>query len=125
MTDKLKPCPFCGGEKLKIDYKSRKGLETYSVRCNKCHARGGTASLHVHSMVDTKGYAELKSSREIVKKQAIKAWNTRKDMDRIVDELAQDEKRWRESGIEFNDATELGIAQGLRLAIKTLKGGAE
>lgn len=51
---KLKPCPFCGSEKLKIENKSvlagYNGLEqrinkvTYSIRCNKCHARGGTSS---------------------------------------------------------------------------------
>ena len=46
----LKPCPFCGGTKLKVERKSRlagwNGLDmreemhTYSVRCNTCHARG-------------------------------------------------------------------------------------
>ena len=51
---KLKSCPFCGSEKLKIESKSvfagYNGLEqrgnrgTYSVRCNKCHARGGAIS---------------------------------------------------------------------------------
>ena len=49
--DELKSCPFCGSNKLKIDKKSklvgRNGLDwnvyqqTYSVRCNVCHARGG------------------------------------------------------------------------------------
>lgn len=45
---RLKPCPFCGSDKLKVDSVSRysriRGYEyTFSVRCNKCHARGGTA----------------------------------------------------------------------------------
>lgn len=45
----LKPCPFCGSDKLKLDsvskYKFQRGyVYTLSVRCNKCHARGGTAS---------------------------------------------------------------------------------
>ena len=47
----LKPCPFCGSVKLKVEGKNKKalsyeGLEhrTYAVRCNICHARGGTAS---------------------------------------------------------------------------------
>ena len=49
----LKPCPFCGSTKLKVDKKSKfagyNGLDrrveqqTYSVRCNVCHARGGAA----------------------------------------------------------------------------------
>lgn len=40
MKQTLKPCPFCGSDKLKID--NRKG--TYSIRCNRCHARGCTSS---------------------------------------------------------------------------------
>ena len=48
MTDKLKPCPFCGGTKLKLAKKTTKykGHEAYvaSIRCNSCHARGGTVT---------------------------------------------------------------------------------
>ena len=49
--NELKPCPFCGGAKLKIERKSRLAgwnglnvrveMHTFSVRCNTCHARGG------------------------------------------------------------------------------------
>lgn len=39
----LNPCPFCGATKLKIDKQTRNGRITYSVRCNCCHARGGTS----------------------------------------------------------------------------------
>lgn len=46
MSEQLKPCPFCGSNKLKLDKKIRryKGRDAYtvSVRCNCCHARGGT-----------------------------------------------------------------------------------
>lgn len=47
---KLKPCPFCGSTKLKIDKKSKLvnyrhvAIFTVSVRCSCCHARGGTVS---------------------------------------------------------------------------------
>ena len=52
----LKPCPFCGSDKLKIDSKSgrihyyeKDGMNpwqnvVYSIRCNCCHARGGAVS---------------------------------------------------------------------------------
>ena len=47
MTE-LKPCPFCGGTKLKLAKKTTKykGHEAYvaSIRCNSCHARGGTVT---------------------------------------------------------------------------------
>jgi len=50
----LKPCPFCGSTKVGVRCKSRLAgwtgidarveVETYSVRCNACHARGATVS---------------------------------------------------------------------------------
>ena len=53
----LKPCPFCGSTKLKVDQKTgssskwnseRKSLDkliVVTVRCNRCHTRGPTTSL--------------------------------------------------------------------------------
>lgn len=43
----LKPCPFCGSTSLKVESKhngqwSNTGTHSATVRCNKCHARGGT-----------------------------------------------------------------------------------
>lgn len=42
----LKPCPFCGSDKVKLVKKRvhYKGHKAYvaSVRCNRCNARGGT-----------------------------------------------------------------------------------
>ena len=46
MSKELKPCPFCGSDKLKLVKKKTKykGHNAYvaSIRCNSCHARGGT-----------------------------------------------------------------------------------
>lgn len=46
MNEKLKPCPFCGSDKVKLIKKRTvyKGNKAYvaSVRCNCCNARGGT-----------------------------------------------------------------------------------
>lgn len=52
MNIELKPCPFCGNTKLKIESKHHgthyyTGTHSASVRCNKCHARGPTASCKV------------------------------------------------------------------------------
>ena len=64
----LKPCPFCEYDKLKLDQKTRGSNITYSVRCNRCHARGGTCS------VDTYRKEE---EHDKTKCEAIRKWNER------------------------------------------------
>ena len=73
MEDNLKPCPFCGSKKLKLEkkrtvYKRHKAY-TASVRCNCCHARGGTV------INLTIPYAVI----EDVEATARKRWNRRND----------------------------------------------
>lgn len=75
----LKPCPFCGGNKLKVD--SRKNNNTrwinnkmeechvVTVRCNRCHTRGPTVSVYL-------GWGQYKAA-EIMNDAAIEAWNRR------------------------------------------------
>jgi Lar family restriction alleviation protein len=55
MTNKLKPCPFCGGEPFIKQYKD---FYLYKVICGNCY-------------VGTGGWCE--------KKEAVKAWNRRDD----------------------------------------------
>lgn len=82
------PCS-CGSERLKLDKKSEKvwgypsyvKSVTYSVRCNVCHARGGTASGVVlkHCFCDNPDKIKnikIKSDGEIIA-QAVAIWNTR------------------------------------------------
>ena len=76
----LKPCPFCGGTKLKIDQKTgssskwnseKKRLDklvVVTVRCNRCHTRGPTTSLW-GSWIDR--------PIEALGDAAIEAWNRR------------------------------------------------
>lgn len=73
--------------------------------CKECPKRP-----HIYCMCEL-----LEEAFDLIKRQQAR-------FDKIVEELQKDEKRWRESGTEFKDATELGIAQGLRLAIKIVKG---
>ncbi len=68
---KLRPCPFCGGDRLKlvrkkINYKGHKAYVA-SVRCNCCHARGGTVTNL------TIPYAV----KEDVEREAADRWNRR------------------------------------------------
>lgn len=77
----LKPCPFCGSVKLKLDSKKinrPRFLEagkwedghTSSIRCKRCHARGPTVTVWVprHTIC---GILEL------IKDKAEEAWNRR------------------------------------------------
>lgn len=76
----LRPCPFCGATKLKIDKQTRNGRITYSVRCNCCHARGGTSghmkttskSIHYNPSVACDPTEEL-----VCMYTAIDKWNQR------------------------------------------------
>lgn len=75
MTEtKLKPCPFCGGTKLKIDSKRtfRHGGKKHcsvTVRCMQCHARSPVVGI----LMDNMKYDE----REICEKEVAEAWNRR------------------------------------------------
>ena len=90
----LLPCPFCGGTKLKIDKKSVKvgytGNDmrvkrwTYSVRCNSCHARGGTVGGKAIPYYKLYGgdLPEWAITGEELKQKAIDLWNTRTPKER-------------------------------------------
>ena len=65
-NDKLLPCPFCGG-KAKV---SKNGAGCYQVYCDNC---------------ETRQYAYAHKTKE----SAIKHWNTRKPMERIVEQLEE------------------------------------
>lgn len=72
MSMEIKPCPFCGNVKLKVESKHHgthyyTGTHSASVRCSKCHARGPTASCKVEP---GKYHAD-----EASEQRAIELWN--------------------------------------------------
>ena len=73
----LKSCPFCGSRKLKLEKKATRyrGHEAYvaSIRCNSCHARGGTVTNL------TIPYAV----KEDVEAEAYRRWNRRSNDGKI------------------------------------------
>jgi Lar family restriction alleviation protein len=88
----LKPCPFCGSTKLKINSKSTKAgyngrdnivyRATYSVRCNKCHARGGAIGGKVLSLENYPinipyPLPSWATTWQELKAKAVVAWNNR------------------------------------------------
>jgi Lar family restriction alleviation protein len=85
MPIELKPCPFCGGTKLKIDSKSKSisyrhvDVFTASVRCNVCHARGGTASGECGNYYFGTPRSEKLTTLAEIEQRAAEAWNRRAD----------------------------------------------
>lgn len=63
MSEKLKQCPFCGGEAELITIGSR----AYLIKCKTC---------------------QIKTPRVTKAETAVRIWNTRKPMKRIVEQIA-------------------------------------
>ena len=104
MTDRLKPCPFCGGEARYIDATTAipYDREIYFVECKECRSNSDM-------------YYSLEN--------AIKAWNTRKPIDRIVEQL-EEEVKWAETH-GTDKKFRHGRISGLLTAQRLVKGGAE
>lgn len=77
-NENMIPRPFCGKTKLSIGCKSvrhyRGYYQTYFVRCNSCHARGGVVSGYTKSY--HVGNEPIVSEDELIQK-AIAKWNER------------------------------------------------
>ena len=64
---KLLPCPFCGGEAIKTAFSWGNISDEYSIKCTICGA----------------------STTVLKSEEVIKAWNTRKPIDDIVERLVE------------------------------------
>ena len=94
---KLKPCPSCGGEAVKSAFSWGNICDEYTIKCTECG-------------ISTK---VLKSD------EAVKAWNTRKPIDNIVEKLEDRSKKCIPLADEFVG----GKFTGLRQAIEIVKRG--
>lgn len=57
---------------------------------------------------------------------AVKCAPTAFDKEKVIEELRSEASRWHESGVEFKDENEKGVAAGFRLATHIVeKGGIE
>lgn len=75
----LKPCPFCGGEAKIVKYCGKKTI--VYVECTNCLAYMGNQRIMTSS---NRGKEYFESEEKL-----INAWNTRKPMDNIVEELEE------------------------------------
>jgi len=108
MDYKLKPCPFCGGEAeyCKGDWIGKE----YWVKCTKCSCKTSLSNNY---------------------KKPIEEWNTRKPIDRIVEQLENElelaEKQKEEctfKALPYYDRTE-GYIVAMSNAINIVKGDDE
>ena len=112
MNDKLLPCPFCGSEVEIFDEEISYVDTAYNFHCKNC---------------DMITYYDYPNDRD----EAIKHWNTRKPMERIVEilqselELADEEKErcLKENPLQFDTAK--GYATGISNALDVIKGGVD
>lgn len=54
---------------------------------------------------------------------AVKCALTAYDVDKVMEQLAAESERWKESGEAYEDQKELGVAEGFKKAIEIVKSG--
>lgn len=74
-NDKLLPCPFCGGEAIKVAFTWVNIADESTIDCTICGAR----------------------TKVLKTEEAIKSWNTRKPMERIVEQLEKNGQKMSEA----------------------------
>ena len=107
-SDKLLPCPFCGGEAYK--YRSGFQFSLCEIICKDCGCR----------------------TERMAVEDAIAAWNTRKPMERIVERLEElreaeyddsdEEPEYRDFDDIFDDGVSSGKFKAYQKAIEIVKG---
>ena len=75
-------------------------------------------------MVDLRGNVLIDVTPEL--EDTIAQQPTAFDKEKVIEELRSEASRWHESGVEFKDENEKGVAAGFRLATHIVeKGGIE
>lgn len=82
MSKELKCCPFCGGEAKIVKYCGKKTI--VYIECTNCLAYMGNQRIITSS---NRGKEYFESEEKL-----IKAWNTRKPIDRIEEQLKKENK---------------------------------
>ena len=102
MQNKLLPCPFCGSDRLYIAERKYFGRKFASVNCIECH---------ISQTGD--GF----ETRE----EAIKHWNTRKPMERILEQLEEESDFF--GGEPMGSLQKAYYCKGIEKAIEIVRNG--
>lgn len=111
MTDKLKPCPFCGGKATTSEFEKIENMPNGWgwVGCRPCRVFMNW------------------SHGESGKKLAIEQWNTRKPMDRIVEQLEkwkqEADEQYEDTDSELYKMASVGKYHAYKQAIEIVKEG--
>ena len=107
----LKRCPFCGGEDIRYSLKTmgrREGTYHVAMYCNKCNCYG--ARTIIKPLEETRWQIE---NNEKYKEIAIKAWNTRKPMQNILERLEEEKSDWNDDyNVSIKKAIEIVKEEG-------------
>ncbi len=68
-------CPFCGSNKVKIQFNESYNQMKASGRCNRCHTRGPLVSKRIDGF--SISVEEHQIIREYLNKEALRLWNNR------------------------------------------------
>lgn len=105
MQNKLLPCPFCGGE-VSIALCGDDEYSWWIVTRGKNKAK----DKNCHCRLFMESGAFYDEDGEVEKEYLIKKWNTRKPMERIVEQLEQQAEQYKRRALELVEkSTEAGI----------------
>ena len=109
---KLLPCPFCGGKAV-IYHQSSKytNRDGNFVHCMECGCRTKLFEC----------YGNTTKTHEDTKQEAIEAWNTRKPMERIIEQLTESKEHYRRLWNKNQDDEDYGALSAYENAIDIVK----
>lgn len=114
-NDKLLPCPFCSNKDVRLQHRGRTQYGYYVI-CKNCGCR-------------TPLYQYQFDSKEKRREDAIKSWNTRKPMERIIEQLEEEKQRLKtlkNDCIALCDSEVIAIEEkAYNFAIEIVKGGVD
>lgn len=117
--NEIKKCPFCGGEVKLMAIAGEPFPPTYEVELDKitsdsddiCYIHCPTCGVNWHKEVRIESFPL----------DTIKAWNTRKPLERVIDRLEEQEEECKKYWDEFDDEDAFGGMNAYMNSIAIIK----